>query len=151
ARLSSKLCICAAIAAPSRPPASNNRQRENAAAIFASASADPEATTRAMQWAHRHTAQVIDPHTAVGLHASRALYKDGTLDRGVPIVTLATAHPAKFTDAVERAVGVRPGLPTRVGDLFGREEAFSEISGDYGAARDFVLENAAGRTEASPA
>ncbi|MEM6827638.1 MAG: threonine synthase [Pseudomonadota bacterium] len=128
-----------------------NSQRENAAAIFASASADPEATTRAMQWAHRNAAQVIDPHTAVGLHASRALYKDGTLDRGIPIVTLATAHPAKFTDAVERAVGVRPGLPTRVGDLFGREEAFSEISGDYEAARDFVLENAAGRTEASPA
>ena len=128
-----------------------NSQRENAAAIFVSASADPEATTRAMQWAHRNAAQVIDPHTAVGLHASRALYKDGTLDRGIPIVTLATAHPAKFTDAVERAVGVRPGLPTRVGDLFGREEAFSEISGDYVAARDFVLENAAGRTEASPA
>jgi threonine synthase len=124
-----------------------NSQRENAAAIFASASADPDATTKAMQWAQRNAGQVIDPHTAVGLHASLALSADGTVPRGVPLVTLGTAHPAKFREAVERAVGVRPGLPTRVGDLFGREERFTEIAGDYEASRDFVLENAAGRTE----
>ncbi|MDJ0977064.1 MAG: threonine synthase [Erythrobacter sp.] len=128
-----------------------NSQREGAAAIFASASADPDATVRAMQWAQRGAAQVIDPHTAVGLHASLALVEDGTLERGVPVVTLATAHPAKFRDAVERAVGVRPSLPTRVGDLFGREESFSEISGDYEASRDFVLENAAGRLDSASA
>ena len=124
-----------------------NSQRDNAAAIFASASANPDATAKAMQWAQRNAGQVIDPHTAVGLHASLALSADGTVPRGVPLVTLGTAHPAKFRDAVERAVGVRPGLPTRVGDLFGREERFVEISGDYEASRDFVLENAAGRTE----
>ena len=65
----------------------------------------------------------------------------------MPIVTLATAHPSKFTDAVERALGLRPALPMRVGDLFGREEAFSEISGEYEAARDFVLTHATGRAE----
>ena len=102
-----------------------------------------------MQWASRNAAQVIDPHTAVGLHASLALQEQGVVERGVPIVTLATAHPAKFTDAVERALGLRPALPTRVGDLFGREEAFSEISGDYEASRDFVLTHAAGRIEAA--
>ncbi len=124
-----------------------NSQREGAAALFTSASADPDATAKAMQWAQRNSGQVIDPHTAVGLHASLALSADQTIERGVPIVTLATAHPAKFRDAVERAVGVRPGLPTRVGDLFGREESVVEISGDYEASRDFVLANAAGRTE----
>ena len=124
-----------------------NSQRENAAALFTSASADPDATIKALQWASRNAAQVIDPHTAVGLHASLALADDGTIERGTPIVTLATAHPAKFTDAVERAIGVRPALPTRVGDLFGREEGYSEIGGDYEASRDFVLEHAAGRTE----
>ena len=124
-----------------------NSQRENASAIFASASADPTETIRAMQWAQREAAQVIDPHTAVGLHASLALAEQGVVERGVPIVTLATAHPAKFTDAVERALGLRPALPTRVGDLFGREEAFSEIGGDYEASRDFVLGHAVGRAE----
>ncbi|MEM7690739.1 MAG: threonine synthase [Pseudomonadota bacterium] len=124
-----------------------NSQRESASAIFSSASASPDETIKAMQWASRNAGQVIDPHTAVGLHASLALVEDGTLDSATPIVTLGTAHPAKFTDAVERAIGVRPALPTRVGDLFGREEAFSEIAGDYEASRDYVLEHAAGRTE----
>ena len=126
-----------------------NSQRENAASLFTSASADPDATIKALQWASRNAGQVIDPHTAVGLHASLALSEAGALDRGTPIVTLATAHPAKFTDAVERAIGVRPALPTRVGDLFGREEGYSEISGDYEASRDYVLANASGRVEAA--
>lgn len=124
-----------------------NSQRENSAALFASASASPDETIKAMQWASRNAAQVIDPHTAVGLHASLALADDGTIARGVPIVTLATAHPAKFTDAVERAIGVRPSLPTRVGDLFGREESCIEIAGAYEASRDYVLHHATGRIE----
>lgn len=115
-----------------------NSQREGAAALFSSARADQDATTRAMQWAWRSAGHVIDPHTGVGLHASLAT----DIAPGVPIVTLATAHPAKFRDAVERAVGVRPSLPSRVGDLFGREEHFTEIGGDYEAARDFVLGHA---------
>ena len=115
-----------------------NSQREGAAALFASGRADQTETARALQWAYRNCAQVIDPHTGVGLHAAQ----EAEVAAGVPIVTLATAHPAKFPDAVERATGVRPALPPRVGDLFGREEAMVEISGDYEAARDFVLSNA---------
>ncbi|MEM6494715.1 MAG: threonine synthase, partial [Pseudomonadota bacterium] len=125
----------------------SNSQRENASGLFVSASADPDATTRAMQWAYRNAGQVIDPHTGVGLHASLFMAEQERVARDVPIVTLATAHPAKFRDAVERAVGVRPGLPVRVGDLFGREERCASIPGDYEAARDFVLENAVGRIE----
>ncbi|MEE4155486.1 MAG: threonine synthase [Erythrobacter sp.] len=125
-----------------------NSQRENAARLFTSVSADPKATTAALQWAHRHAGQVIDPHTAVGLHASLVCADEGTTPRGTPIVTLATAHPAKFRDAVERAIGIRPQLPSRVGDLFGREEQFTSISGEYAAARQFVLDNAAGHQAA---
>ncbi len=118
-----------------------NAQREGAAALFTSRRADQDETARALAWAHRRAGQVIDPHTGVGLHAALAVAQDGTLDPQVPIVTLATAHPAKFRDAVERAVGVRPALPSRVGDLFGREEHFTEIAGDYESTRDFVLAN----------
>jgi threonine synthase len=77
----------------------------------------------------------------VGLHGAQVVA--ASLPAGVPVVTLATAHPAKFPDAVERAVGVRPSLPSRVGDLFGREEHFAELPGDYAAARDYVLARAA--------
>jgi threonine synthase len=121
-----------------------NAQREAAAALFTSARADQVETARALQWAYRAAGQVIDPHTGVGLHCAQALAADGTVPASVPLVTLATAHPAKFPDAVERATGVRPSLPARVGDLFGREESFVELAGDYATTRDFVLGHAAG-------
>ncbi|MFU7527931.1 threonine synthase [Qipengyuania sp. ASV99] len=120
-----------------------NAQRQGAAKLFTSARADQKETARAMQWAWRSAAQVIDPHTGVGLHASLAAPAAGQVEPGTPIVTLATAHPAKFREAVERAVGVRPSLPPRVGDLFGREERFTELPGTYDASRDFVLQHAA--------
>jgi threonine synthase len=117
-----------------------NRQAQGTSALFTSARADQVETARALQWAYRSAGQVIDPHTGVGLHCARGLAD--SIPAGVPIVTLATAHPAKFPDAVERAIGVRPSLPARVGDLFGRAECFAEIAGDYAATRDYVLGHA---------
>ncbi len=107
--------------------------------LFTSARADADDMTRAMRWACEGAGEVIDPHTAIGLHAAR----QQELAPGVPMVTLATAHPAKFRDAVERATGTRPPLPTRVGDLFAREERFVELPGDYDAVKAHILENAA--------
>ncbi|HQA18941.1 MAG TPA: threonine synthase, partial [Novosphingobium sp.] len=80
-------------------------------------------------------------HTAIGLHAARV----ADLPREVPVVTLATAHPAKFRDAVERATGQRPALPARIGDLFEREERLVELSGDYDAIADYVAAHAVAR------
>ncbi|HKK97289.1 MAG TPA: threonine synthase, partial [Marivita sp.] len=51
-------------------------------------------------------------------------------DPTVPMVTLATAHPAKFPDAVEKASGIRPPLPDRMADLFDREERMSRVPND---------------------
>jgi threonine synthase len=121
-----------------------NAQAEGAAALFTSARADQAETARALQWAWRAAGQVIDPHTGVGLHAAQTIAAAGGVAAAVPLVTLATAHPAKFRDAVERAIGLRPALPARVGDLFGREESMVELAGDYAATRDHVLDNAAG-------
>ena len=115
-----------------------NAQREGAAALFTSARADANDMARAMAWASEKCGEVIDPHTAIGLHA--ALHADIAAD--VPVVTLATAHPAKFRDAVERATGTRPSLPSRVGDLFQREERYAELPGDYDAIAAYVAEHA---------
>ncbi|MFZ9395058.1 MAG: threonine synthase [Erythrobacter sp.] len=115
-----------------------NAQREVAAALFSSARADQSETAQAMRWAYDRCGEIIDPHTAVGLHAART----AQLDRDIPMITLATAHPAKFPEAVERATGIRPALPLRVGDLFAREEAYSELPGEYDAVRDFVIRHA---------
>lgn len=115
-----------------------NAQREGAAELFTSARVDEHDTTQSMRWAYERCGQMIDPHTAIGLHAARK----ADIAADVPVVTLATAHPAKFNDAVERATGMRPSLPTRVGDLFSREEAFVELPGTYEAVRDHILEHA---------
>ncbi|MBC2668447.1 threonine synthase [Novosphingobium piscinae] len=118
-----------------------NAQREGAATLFTSARADADETLKAIRWAWVETGQVIDPHTAIGLHAAQT----AGLDPRVPVVTLATAHPAKFRDAVEQATGVRPSLPTRVGDLFEREERLVQLPGDYAAVADYVALHATPR------
>jgi threonine synthase len=82
-----------------------------------------EAEIRRLQAA---TGYLADPHTAIGIAAARALRCAG----GVPIVAMATAHPAKFPDAMERATGHRPALPPRMANLFGREERFSVVPND---------------------
>jgi len=66
---------------------------------------------------------LVDPHTAVGLGAAARCRQDPS----VPMVALATAHPAKFPDAVEAATGVRPALPGPLADLFERPERFDEV------------------------
>ena len=116
-----------------------NAQRDGAAALFTSMRADEDDMARAMRWACEDCAEIVDPHTAIGLHAARAV----ELPHDVPVVTLATAHPAKFPDAVERSTGTRPSLPARVGDLFAREEAYTELPGTYEAVRDHILGHAA--------
>lgn len=119
-----------------------NAQREAAATLFTSARADPSDMAQAMRWAYEACGQVLDPHTAIGLYAARNA--TGLAD-GVPVVTLATAHPAKFVDAVERATGVRPPLPARVGDLFEREERCVQLPGDYDTVAAWIAERATPR------
>jgi threonine synthase len=116
-----------------------NAQRDGAATLFSSCSADADQMAQAIRWAWENCGELIDPHTACALHAARV----ADMDKSVPIVTLATAHPAKFPEAVERATGQRPGLPSRVGDLFEREERCAAVAGTYEAVADYVAERAA--------
>ncbi|WP_336986997.1 threonine synthase [Altererythrobacter aquiaggeris] len=118
-----------------------NAQQGKAAGLFTSRRCDAAELAQAMRWANEHARQIIDPHTAIGLHAARAIERDAN----VPVVTLATAHPAKFRDAVERSTGQRPSLPSRVGELFEREERFTTLSGDYDAIVSFVTQHATPR------
>jgi threonine synthase len=115
-----------------------NAQREGASALFSSARIDADGMAEAIRWAYNGSGQIIDPHSAVGLAA--ALRSD--IDPSVPVVTLATAHPAKFRDAVERATGVRPSLPSRLGNLFDREERYARLSADYGEVTAYIAERA---------
>ena len=102
--------------------------------LFTSARIDANGMALAMRRAAEGSGQQIDPHTAIGLAAA---YESG-VKSDVPVVTLATAHPAKFRDAVERATGSRPSLPSRIGSLFEREERFDTLPATIEAIRDYV-------------
>jgi threonine synthase len=106
------------------------------AAVMTSARIGPDEMTLAMRRTAEDCAMLIDPHTAIGLAAARA----ADLPRDVPVVTLATAHPAKFPDAVERATGQRPVLPPRAAGLFDRAERFTTLPATIEAIEAFVSE-----------
>lgn len=116
-------------------------QREGAARLFSSVRADADDMTQAIRWAWDSCGELLDPHTAIGLHAARV----SGIDPTTPVVTLATAHPAKFRDAVERATGNRPVVPARIGDLFDREERMVDLAGDYAAIAAYVAAHAVPR------
>lgn len=112
--------------------------RTEASQLFVSARVEPDAMDLAMRRASEKSNMLLDPHTAIGLAAAQA----ADLPTDVPVVILATAHPSKFPDAVERATGRRPPLPTRVGDLFDRAERYDVLPGDLGAVQSYIAERA---------
>ncbi|HEU0045703.1 threonine synthase [Sphingomonas sp.] len=112
-------------------------QHAGAAALLTSDAVRADDMMTAMRWAHERAGQVIDPHTGVALAAARRAGLD------VPVVTLATAHPAKFGDTVERATGVRAALPGRVGDLHERAERYATLPATFAAVTGYVAEHAA--------
>jgi threonine synthase len=74
---------------------------------------------------------LADPHTAIGAAAASA----NPSVHGVPTIVMATAHPAKFPDAIERATGLHPALPPRLADLFDRPERFAVLPNDLAAVQ----------------
>jgi len=106
---------------------------------FASARSDAETTSAMIARLHAEAGLVLDPHTAIGVVAAEACRGGGD----VPMVTLGTAHAAKFPDAVEAACGVRPALPAALGDLFEREERLVEVPNDLEAVESLIRQTSA--------
>jgi threonine synthase len=107
---------------------------------FAAAAVLESETTEEMQKTYRTTGLVIDPHTAVGVAAARR--RDARRSKAVPTIVLATAHPAKFPQAVEAAIGVRPVLPPHLADLMMRREHFTVLPNDLGSVESFLRSRA---------
>jgi len=82
---------------------------------------------------YERVGMMVDPHTAVGIGAARRLRRPDEC-----VVSLATAHPAKFPDAVEKATGVRPRLPDHLHDLLERPERVTDLACDLATVEDFV-------------
>jgi threonine synthase len=81
---------------------------------------------------------LLDPHTAIGLEAARQCRSNSE----TPMITLATAHPAKFPDAVKQAGYPQdPELPSHMADLFEREEQFTVLDNVQAAVQQFIAEH----------
>ena len=101
---------------------------------------DDEGTIREIAAVHEENGILIDPHTAVGLAAAKA-----GRDPKVPMVAIATAHPAKFPEAVLRATGEMPELPPHLADLMKRRERFETLPAELAAIKEFIEGRAAQR------
>lgn len=104
---------------------------------FASGRADEGEVAATIRRVHGQTGELLCPHSAVGVHVAEAHLG------GVPMVTLATAHPAKFPDAVEAATGLRPPLPKRMADLYERPERVTAVPNDLTSLEDLVTQRRA--------
>jgi threonine synthase len=104
-------------------------------AHFGAGRADEEETAATMRTVRRETGYLLDPHSAVAF----AVAEKDTAEPGTPIVVLATAHPAKFPDAVERATGIRPALPDWLAELPHRPERVTVLPVDQPAVERFIV------------
>lgn len=99
---------------------------------FTAERVDDDQTLSEIGRVYRETGMLIDPHTATGTAAARRS------DRSGAVICLATAHPAKFPDAVERATRIRPELPSALGDLMERPEQITRLAADLADVSAFV-------------
>jgi threonine synthase len=117
-----------------------DQRAEFLADTFLAGRIDDDQTIATMRAVHAAHGMLLDPHTAVGVGVAERLRAAGQL-RGTT-VTLATAHPAKFPDAVVRATGVHPPLPPHLADLFDRDERFTVLPNDLATIEAFVERSA---------
>lgn len=111
---------------------------ESARALFASDRVSDDDTCAEIARVWSDCEYLLDPHTAIGVRAAR----ESQRDRATPMVTLATAHPAKFPDAIARSVpGVEATLPRHLADLFTRTERSTVLANDLKVVQQFMAEN----------
>jgi threonine synthase len=101
---------------------------------FDSATVNDEQTCAVIAEVYGTHGVLLDPHTAVGLRCARQCWSDKSL----PMVTLSTAHPAKFGEAIKQAGLESPSLPAHLADLFEREEHYTVVANDLNAVTDFI-------------
>jgi len=100
---------------------------------YSSGRASEKETRETITATLRNSAELLCPHSAIGVKVA-----DDLRDPAVPMITLATAHPAKFPDAVEAATGIRPPLPPRMADLYDRPERLTRVPNDLAALKTHI-------------
>ena len=102
---------------------------------FSSNSASEEETLATIQKSFAQTGELLCPHSAIGVNVAEKVRVPET-----PMITLATAHPSKFPDAVEKASNLRPTVPERMDDLYARSERLTRVENDLTKLKEIVKE-----------
>ncbi|MBV7396678.1 threonine synthase [Mameliella sediminis] len=105
---------------------------------FDSGRVSEDETLETIRTANTTMGELLCPHSAIGVRVGETMR-----DPATPMVTLATAHPAKFPDAVEKASGIRPPLPNRMADLYERPERVTRVANDLTALETLIQERIA--------
>lgn len=108
--------------------------------LFDSYAVDDEITCATIAKVYDETGYLLDPHTAIGVKAARETRR--SLNQ--PMITLGTAHPVKFGDAVEKAGLKTPELPHHLSDLFEREERYDVLENDLATLQSYVSQKVFG-------
>jgi threonine synthase len=108
-----------------------------ARALFDSQAVNEDETVETMKQVFDETGYLLDPHTAIGVKAARECRRN----TNIPMITLGTAHPVKFEDAVNRGGFDMPKLPHHLADLMGREERLDVLPADLSTVQDFIAQN----------
>jgi threonine synthase len=106
---------------------------------FESFTVDDETTKKTIKKYFEKTGEILDPHSAIGIYAGEEFIKSKNY-QGEFVVSLATAHPAKFPDSVIAAGVPNPTLPNFLKDLFKNEEKFEVLENNYEAVTKFISE-----------
>ncbi|MHA7880819.1 MAG: threonine synthase [Saccharospirillum sp.] len=109
--------------------------------LFDSYAVDDETTVDTIRAVYNDTGYLLDPHTAIGVNAARTTRRS-EID---PMITLGTAHPVKFADAVEKAGLESPALPHHLADLMSREERYTVMHNDLSAVQSFIAREVFGQ------
>ncbi len=115
----------------------DSEQLNKAKQIFDAIQVDEQDTEATIKAIFEQTGMLIDPHTAVGVKAASLK----NTDTSIPMVTLSTAHPAKFPEAVEKVTGQHPALPAHMEDLFERTEKYDRLDHDLDALKSYIRSN----------
>lgn len=100
---------------------------------FKGMSLNNEETKKAITKIFKDSLYLADPHTAIGIITAQKY-----LEKDVPMVAVATAHPAKFPDAIKQATGILPPLPLAMADLYERKENYQILPADLQAIENSV-------------
>jgi threonine synthase len=111
---------------------------------FSAGRADEKDVSETLGALYREAAYMADPHTAVGVHAIEQMS-----DSDGPVIGLATAHPAKFPEAVAAACNKEPDLPDNLARQLDQEERFTVLPNDFGKVSEFIEERSRAASETS--